>query len=188
MKQSVAGKKCAACGVDAKVHAGNDPACFKHYQRWKKFGEMEPIHLKLLRTKTPGYNTWRLMISRCHNPKAKDFARYGAKGIRVCDRWRFGENGRDGFLCFHEDMGSQPKGLTLDRRNNAEGYEKSNCRWATAETQQRNKPNSYFGPDVDPKEVCSRHGVNYSSFRVRLSKGETIEQALRTRKERRANV
>jgi hypothetical protein len=28
------------------------------------------------------------MMYRCHNPKAGNYHRYGAKGITVCDEWR----------------------------------------------------------------------------------------------------
>lgn len=27
------------------------------------------------------------MIQRCHNPKSSGYAKYGAKGIKVCDEW-----------------------------------------------------------------------------------------------------
>jgi hypothetical protein len=30
----------------------------------------------------------------CYNKNAKDYPRYGGKGITVCNRWRFGENGK----------------------------------------------------------------------------------------------
>jgi hypothetical protein len=33
---------------------------------------------------------------------------YGAKGLTVCTRWRFGENGKFGFECFLADMGPKP--------------------------------------------------------------------------------
>lgn len=36
----------------------------------------------------PEYRSWDGAIQRCHNPDAKDFARYGGRGITVCDEWR----------------------------------------------------------------------------------------------------
>ncbi len=185
MKRSVAGKTCsgANCDAPARVHAGDDPVCLKHYQRWAKFGDIDPPHLDrlLIHSKTPGYNTWRLMISRCHNEAAKDYPRYGARGIAVCHRWRFGEDGKHGFECFWKDMGTRPAGHTLDRIEGKLGYEKSNCRWATPEMQARNQSNNIFTNGVDPKEVCRAHGVSYSTLRNRLSKGIPLDAALAPR-------
>ncbi len=33
------------------------------------------------------YYIWNGMIDRCYNPNCKDYANYGAKGVRVCDEW-----------------------------------------------------------------------------------------------------
>src|SRR5256885_7280327 len=81
----------------------------------------------------PLYSIWRRMINRCHNPKADNFRFYGAKGISVCDRWRYSlEN-------FVHDMGPQPDGMTLDRFPDKKGnYEPGNVRWATWKQQARN--------------------------------------------------
>lgn len=79
------------------------------------------------------------MHSRCDNPKHKSFARYGGRGIYVCDRWK----GADGFANFIADMGRRPaKGLSIDRRDNNGIYEQNNCRWATAKQQANNRSNN----------------------------------------------
>ena len=58
---------------------------------------------------------WRSMISRCYNIKDPDYFRYGAKGVRVCDRWLCLEN-------FYVDFINMPRydewvngGLELDK-------------------------------------------------------------------------
>lgn len=83
-------------------------------------------------TDTPAYKSWSSMMSRCRNPKAPDYADYGGRGIRVCNRW-------SSFTAFHLDMGDRPPGTTLDRIDPDENYEPSNCRWSDAATQAANK-------------------------------------------------
>lgn len=86
----------------------------------------------------PLYSTWSQMIRRCYRTTCQSYADYGARGITVCDRWRFGENGETGTECFIGDMGDRPKGTSLDRRDNQLGYSPTNCRWATRFEQMRN--------------------------------------------------
>lgn len=71
------------------------------------------------------------MKQRCCNPRNKQFADYGGRGIRVCKRW-------DKFENFLADMGERPSSLSLDRKNNDGNYSKRNCRWATPTEQANN--------------------------------------------------
>ena len=77
-----------------------------------------------------------MMVRRCHDKKFQFYADYGAKGIRVCSRWR--EPRGYGFLNFIRDVGPRPLGKTLDRINVRGHYEPGNVRWADWETQVTN--------------------------------------------------
>lgn len=81
---------------------------------------------------TPTYRSWDTLIQRCTNPASTNFPRYGARGIRVCDRWLKFEH-------FLADMGERPLGLSIERRDNEKGYEPGNCVWATAREQRMNQ-------------------------------------------------
>lgn len=90
--------------------------------------------------KWPEYLVWKDMIGRCYRPTAKNFRDYGARGITVCDRWRFGENGMSGFACYIADLGRRPSPeLTVERKKNDGNYEPDNCHYATRLVQARNR-------------------------------------------------
>lgn len=86
------------------------------------------------RVATPEYRSWQMMKNRCLNPRAMDYAFYGARGITIDPRWLNYSN-------FLIDMGPRPTTKhTLERVNNALGYYKANCVWATRLRQARNRP------------------------------------------------
>jgi hypothetical protein len=79
---------------------------------------------------TPTYASWQAMLNRCSNPASKDYPAYC--DVPVCAEWK-------DFKTFLADMGERPEGKTLDRIKGHLGYNKGNCRWATAKQQANNR-------------------------------------------------
>lgn len=82
------------------------------------------------------YSVWMGMKARCDNPKNSNYKWYGARGIKVCERWY-------DFKLFLEDVETwYEPGLTLDRTDNDGNYYPGNCTWETMKHQNENKRRS----------------------------------------------
>lgn len=110
----------------------------------KKFHEMMVARNKAMathnETKTRLYGIWAGMKQRCFNEKDHCYQNYGARGITVCDEWK---NDYVAFSMWAKQNGYTDE-LSIDRIDTNGNYEPSNCRWATAKTQARNKRNSIY--------------------------------------------
>jgi hypothetical protein len=109
--------------------------------------------------RSPEYQSWMAMMTRCHNASCSAFRHYGGRGITVCARWRLFEN-------FLADMGPRPPGLTLERRDNDGNYEPGNCRWATRSDQVRNRRPTRQRPGSMPRGE-GHHAARLSAQQVR---------------------
>lgn len=137
---------------------------------------------KHMKCKTPIYYVWQSMKARCENPKTKNYANYGGRGIRVCEEWR------SSFVAFHRDMGDRPDGFQIDRIDNDGNYEPKNCRWATKQEQMNNTRRSvpiYINGVKKTKSECAKElGVRRGSIQRRIDAGWTPEKAATTKRTR----
>lgn len=135
----------------------------------------------------PLWNTWRLMLCRCEDPKDKSFRFYGARGISVCARWHVFEN-------FASDVGERPgPGFTIDRYPRFDGnYEPGNVRWATAKQQAMNRRNGrYYTIGRETLYIAAwaaRYGIKIATVIDRISDGWSPEAAITTPAARRLSV
>lgn len=129
------------------------------------------------------YKIWQGMKKRCLNPNATNYEFYGAKGIKVCDRWLTYEN-------FAEDM---QKGydntLTLDRIEGSKDYTPDNCRWVSMSVQDYNKPISdrnksgCVGVHFDAKSNKWRAYIGVEKQRINLGSFDNLNCAVEARKQ-----
>lgn len=125
---------------------------------------------------SPEYRSWASMLSRCTNPRNRRYARYGGRGIAVCDRWQDFQN-------FLADVGARPgPGYSIERVNNDGNYEPGNCRWATTAEQNRNNSNTHFvafnGKTQCVTDWAIETGLHRNTIFQRLKLGWSVEQTL----------
>jgi drug/metabolite transporter superfamily protein YnfA len=160
------------CGTERKVLAcelvrGRSKSCgCMSYAQWLRHGHASRKNGSQSKT----YTAYSSMLARCHNPHVRCYARYGGRGITVCDRWR------ESFGNFLADMGEIPvHGMQLDRIDNSKGYGPENCRWATRKENGRNKRNSRmitaFGQTRTLAEWAEKCGFRAGAIASRIDRG-----------------
>lgn len=162
-----------SCGTEKSIYrtalrAGTSLGC----------RECRPFTTKHAESRTRLYAIWAKMISRCENQNEPTYPYYGGRGITVCREWRVSyETFRD----WANEHGYQAD-LTLDRVDNNDGYRPDNCRWATMQTQSRNRRSnrilSYNGRDYSQAELAEKSGLKYGTFARRIRLGWSVERAI----------
>lgn len=119
---------------------------------------------------------WRQMRSRCRSKTHAQYAYYGGRGIKVCERWNV-------FATFVEDIGPRPSSRhSIERIDNDGNYEPSNCRWATQKEQARNRRDNtivtYGGERMALARAAELAGFSYQAVVQRIVRGWSIDAAL----------
>lgn len=127
--------------------------------------------------KTPEYATWSAVKGRCTCKTHQDYAYYGGRGIKICDRWLVFEN-------FLADMGPRPSSRhTIERRDNNSDYCADNCSWQTRKVQSRNKRDvplyEYKGEKKSVAEWAEIYGLHPETLRNRIKRSRwSMERCL----------
>jgi hypothetical protein len=109
------------------------------------------------------------MILRCEVKGNDAYKHYGAKGIKVCERWRHD------FSAFLSDVGERPDGMSIDRLDNDRDYEPGNCRWATPAQQSRRRGSVKLS-EVSVAEIRRLHAAG--AKQADLAKQYNVNQSL----------
>lgn len=126
----------------------------------------------------PEYRAWINLVKRCTDPTHDAYERYGGRGISVCDRWHE-------FELFLADMGPRPSDRhSIERIDNAKGYDPENCRWATSKEQSRNRRNNHLltrnGETMCLSAWAERAGISPALLTFRLRQGWSLDRSLNT--------
>lgn len=129
----------------------------------------------MCRTRT--YGAWSAMKRRSLSKTATRYNDWGGRGITLYKRWHVFDN-------FLSDMGECPEGYSIERRDNARGYSKENCYWATpveqARNTRRNVSLTMHGRTQLLCEWADELGLKRTTISQRLVHGWSVEHALTT--------
>lgn len=129
---------------------------------------------------TAEYMAWMAAKKRCNNSANASYARYGGRGISMCERWNAS------FAAFIADMGLKPDpSFSLDRIDPEGNYEPGNCRWAPVQVQSRNKTNSrwyeLYGRPVLMGDIAAFFGITRDQARRLVAKNKLPVRPLAVR-------
>ncbi|MFF0512443.1 hypothetical protein [Streptomyces sp. NPDC004250] len=123
------------------------------------------------------YRIWKGIVRRTTKPQAHNYARYGGRGITICQRWL-------DFESFYADMGEPPEGGSIDRIDTDGPYSPDNCRWTTDADQRRNQRRSvkltWRGRTLVAKDWATLLGLHHNTVYKRIADGWDVERALTT--------
>lgn len=170
----------------SEVARGRTKFCSVKCAGAKHSGESNPsyIHGNAKRSgESPEFRTWRAIKDRCYRPSSASYKNYGARGIRMCDRWL------NSFPNFLSDMGLKPTPRhSIDRIDSNKDYEPSNCKWSTnleqSNNQRSNRKVVWEGQEYNVSQLMRELGIYTSTgvYYSRLDRGWTVERTFSTPK------
>ena len=150
------------CSVDSctRIHYAKS-FCLMHYYRWKVRGDPNDAGTKGCceiehgMTNTKFFSVWQGMKARCNTRTNKAYARYGGRGITVCEKWQTFKNFMEDMYASYLDHKKNNECTTIERVDNDRGYAPENCKWATCTEQSRNRSYSiWITMNGEKKHIC----------------------------------
>lgn len=114
------------------------------------------------------YTIWSGMIQRCCNPNAKNYPRYGGRGVTVCGEWKE-------FKKFYEwsKISGYSDNLTIERLDNNGNYCPENCTWITKQKQMRNTRRNHYikynDEELTLTEWARKFDMNVETLRYQVN-------------------
>lgn len=127
------------------------------------------------------YGIWEAMKTRCYCKSDTNYSHYGGRGITVCDEWK------TNFMSFYSwaTKNGYKEDLTIERINNSDKYEPSNCKWITMKEQSRNRRNCRWitvnGVTKLQKEWADEIGISDVCIIQARKKGKDVEKYIAER-------
>lgn len=121
---------------------------------------------------------WRGMKTRCYYKGSHMYKYYGARGIKIDERWHDVRN----FIRWCEQTYPKDNGrYSIDRINVNENYCPENCRWATPKEQANNRRNNVVYKGKTLSQWADELGCRETTINRRLHVMKwSIEKAVTT--------
>lgn len=103
------------------------------------------------------------MKERCYRKKCISYPLYGAKGIKVCNKWLKNSN----LFCEWSLKNGYTDCLTIDRIDSNKGYSSENCRWVTITEQARNRKNNKLSIELAEQIRKEKKYMSYKQLSVK---------------------
>lgn len=117
------------------------------------------------------------MRQRCLNPRNRSYARYGGRGIQICEEWQ----DYSAFHAWAKADGYSP-GLSIERVDNNGGYGPDNCKWIPLAQQSRNigtiRRVIFRGQTRHLREWGRVTGIDARTIASRIDRGWPVARAL----------
>lgn len=114
------------------------------------------------------YGIWTAIKRRCYNKKAKDYPRYGGKGVRMCEEWK------DDYKAFYiwAMANGWAKGMQVDKDQKAKElkmpallYSPETCTVVSCKENQNSRSDNivveYKGETKTLSQIAEKYGVKY---------------------------
>ena len=132
-----------------------------------------PKNIKHGMSRTKLHGIWVAMRQRCTNPNDANYARYGGRGITVCDEW---VNSFEAFRDWAIANGYVEGKMDLDRTDNDKGYSPDNCRFISHRENLRNTHRKLHdvinGEDITLAEAAEKYSIPYRLIYQRYKRGK----------------
>ena len=132
------------------------------------------------------YSRYKHIMNRCYNPKEEHYARFGGKGIRVCDEWK---NDFKAFYDWAMSQGYDDKSTIIRLDTKTGNYSPENCRVVCLVPKLQEEPkiliktntSGYRGIHKEIKKnknTCWRVDIAINKKKIRLGRFSTQKEAL----------
>ena len=148
--------------------------CSKHYKRMSRTGKINCLVDFHGDSKTSLHRIWNSIKQRCHNPRDKNYDRYGKRGISLEPKFHLYSTFKKHVMSLDN---ASCDGYELDRKDNDDGYFDGNIRWIThkdnCNNQERSIKTRFSDEEISEIIECyknSDHTILSISVEVGISK------------------
>ena len=132
------------------------------------------------------YQLWNGIKTRCYNLNDPTYARYGGKGIEMCEEWKHSyESFKKWALANGYDINAPRGACTIDRIDSKGNYCPENCRFVSTAVQGDNRSSvihiTYNGETHNLTQWSKILGIKRTTLLMRYKKGYQGEELFSTK-------